>query len=335
MTIENTEKRKVGRPGVTYKDVEAAANTLIAQNRPVTQDNIIDIAGGSNSTVGPLLRQWKSSQAKIADAPVILPDALNRAILGEIEKQKAEAREPLIDELKESEKTIINLENDCNAVTSERDELLISNAELTTARDTYLGESNQKTLEIDALKKEIEREQARSLAAQTETAKASLKIEQLIEKNDELKEKNSELMAALKESEVAKNAAERSAEVNASKLDDANKREQKLDAQVSSLQSELSKINGELARITKELSESSAKNAAMQETLNAANRDIQRLTSECETAKKHSIEYQNKFSELTGKLDMDKTRITDLELKLDAEKQVNVELKNEIANLKK
>lgn len=318
MTIENAaERRKAGRPGITYRDVEAAANALIAQNKPVTQKAIREVFGsGSDSTIGPFLREWKAAQPKIVAAPVVLPEGLNAAILHEIEKRQAEAREPLQAEIIDNEATIKILEAQCNDLATERDSLLIEVTDLTTARDTHMGESNQKSLEIEELRKEVKREQERSVAAQTETAKASLKIEQLTEKNDELKSENSALTIALKDSEVAKNSAEKVAEVNASKLEDAIKREKRLEEERQSFHAEIQKINSELNRVNNELSSSMAKLSGMQETLNAANRDIKRLEDECKLSKKESFEYQKLMSELSVKAELDKARISELELQI-------------------
>ena len=331
MTIDTVEKRKAGRPGITYKDVEAAATTLLAQNKSVTQQAIRDVFGsGSDSTIGPLLRQWKSSQPRPVATPIILPENLNAVILHEIEKRQAEAKEPLQKDLIDCEITIKSLESECIAITSERDSLLIDNSDLTTARDTYHGESNQKTLEIEELKKEVKREQERAFSAQTEAAKLSLKVDQLVETNGELKESNLELKSLLTISENAKNSAEKLADVNAAKLNGVEEKAKKLESEKSELALEIKSLSSNLNNAHKELNDSIVKYTGAQESLKSANKDIDRLTTDYQAAKNDVIAYQNKASELSGKLDLDQSRITDFEAKLDAAKLRISELESKL-----
>lgn len=58
--LKSPAYRRAGRPGVVgQSDVDAAADALFFSHQEVTADTVIARTGGSKSTVGPMLKDWR------------------------------------------------------------------------------------------------------------------------------------------------------------------------------------------------------------------------------------------------------------------------------------
>jgi chromosome segregation ATPase len=102
----------MARTGVTYFDVSKAATKLVEQDKNPTVDSVRgELGTGSKSTIGPLLKEWKSKQEGWQGVKETgLPTALISSVKGLYEGLQEEAANK-VKEIKESAMQKVNAAN--------------------------------------------------------------------------------------------------------------------------------------------------------------------------------------------------------------------------------
>ena len=86
----------MARTGITYLEVTAAIDKMIANGEEPTIMGIREILGtGSPNTIHRHLSEWRDAQPKEQIKPVVLPPAIADALTQELERQAAVAREKI------------------------------------------------------------------------------------------------------------------------------------------------------------------------------------------------------------------------------------------------
>ena len=174
---------------VTQGAVNAACEELEAAGKAVTVSAVIEIAGGSFSTVGPMVKAWREATAAQASAVLEMPDtvvlAMQKAaadiwdaasgLAGElVERARQEADEVIAkaqEELAEYTGEVARLENELEqarqqAVEQEKHlaEVQAQATELKTQNAALASRLNDRDKELDRLRKDYAALQAELVA---------------------------------------------------------------------------------------------------------------------------------------------------------------------------
>jgi chromosome segregation ATPase len=203
---------------ITAEQVHAVADALKAEGVKPTARAVRERLGntGSMGTVTRLLQQWRDGQQRQAASTLMLPPALQRAILEFMELELAAARATLEAELASQRQEAADLaaENERQVETIEAQIALIDTLGIDKAAAE--GRAAQLEVDLDAAREEVSRERAAAELARTELAKAQLCLEAMPRLERDL----AEVRTALEQERNARVAAEQSAAVFASQKDD-------------------------------------------------------------------------------------------------------------------
>jgi DNA repair exonuclease SbcCD ATPase subunit len=163
---------------ITPEQVHAIADAIKAEGGKPTLRAVRERLGtGSMGTIARLLQQWKAGQERQAAADLVLPPALQRAVLDFMAAELSAARAPLEAEVAEAQQTAADLaaENERQADTiAEQGEVLDT---LATEKAAAEGKAGQLAADLIGAKEEAVRERQAAEAARTELAKATLRLE--------------------------------------------------------------------------------------------------------------------------------------------------------------
>lgn len=148
------------RAGVTYEQVAAAADALVAKGERASQRNVRKYLGtGSPNTIQAHLNAWSKGRVETAQRPrMTLDDDMERAILVGIERRIAAARAELEADLAEAIESRDDITAEAQAQTSQLEEQA---RELEQSR----AEAQQRLGLIGELRSEIEARKAEALKA--------------------------------------------------------------------------------------------------------------------------------------------------------------------------
>lgn len=163
---------------ITSEQVHTIADAIKAEGGKPTLRAVRERLGtGSMGTIAKLLQHWKAGQERQTAADLVLPPALQRAVLDFMAAELSSARAPLEAELAEQQQTAADL-----AAENERQADTI--ADLAEQRDAMAaekaaaeGKAGQLAADLDGAKEEAARERQAAEAARTELAKATLRLE--------------------------------------------------------------------------------------------------------------------------------------------------------------
>jgi hypothetical protein len=198
------------RSTVTYEDVVRAVAELDARGESVTNAAVLAITGGSNTTIGPLMRQWRDGQRHVAPqadgaAPVAeLPPAIERVLstlaptistaLGQIRAEERRSARAEIDAIRTEAEVVRNgLEATLQAERASFDDLA-----------TEADRLADKVEEVEAARK-AEAERAAALA--TDLAAARAEKEQMAGQVETLLRQFADAQAAAARAEAERDVA--------------------------------------------------------------------------------------------------------------------------------
>ncbi len=172
----------MARTGVTYHDVAKAAETIKSQRQEPTVDRVrAHLGTGSKSTIGPLLKRWRSDSGDTVDIGG-LPNDLIEAVktLHERIQQMADhrieqARQEYEELNKELRKELSDSKNHIAQLTARQQDL-----EIQIERQNKEKSKSEKSLEdtrISMVKAESQRDEAISRATELKGGLAELKQE--------------------------------------------------------------------------------------------------------------------------------------------------------------
>lgn len=192
----------MAREGITFEQVEQAADTLLGEDKQPTIRAVRELLGsGSPNTIHKHLQTWQAArptpQAITRELPAKIIDAINI----EIEQATASARAEIEGKLVDAQIAANELAMAGESLEARQEELLEQIGTLTTDRDQCKATAEERAAEIERqateraeeIKRqatEIARERQAAEAARVELAKTQLKIESQEEK---LKEQTAEL----------------------------------------------------------------------------------------------------------------------------------------------
>jgi colicin import membrane protein len=309
----------MGRPGITYEMVEAAADALNAE-RPgsATLTTVRARLGtGSPNTVHKHLKAYDANRPKAVAVAVVIPPEINKAMSAWVTQAATMARA-------EAEETIVHAQAAADELArvgeeleAERDLLNIQIAAVTTARDQAEAFANERAAEIERLLHEVERERTLAGAAQVDAAQAKLKAEAQTDQLAEMRGTIADLTSALTSERSARTVAEREAAVLTSQLAGATKLAEDAGARATSLQQHLDaataraeavrgehevRIAAEQQRADKVRAEYEARLAAERSTLDAAAAESKAMAIENAALRARMEGEAAKIADLTAKL---------------------------------
>jgi SMC interacting uncharacterized protein involved in chromosome segregation len=234
----------MGRTGITYDQVAATADALLAETSSATLKAVRDRLGtGGMGTIHRHLTAWNANRPKEPAAPVELPIELARGLSNWVTQAATAARADTEERLVQSQSEAQELSRAGEQLEAERDALLDQIISLTTERDQAEATAVERAKELERLAKEVERERALAGAAQIETAQSKLKAEAQTEQLTDLRAGGARLNVALKTEGQARSEAEKKAAVLEAERDAARREAGEDRARIKVLQTHLDKAH--------------------------------------------------------------------------------------------
>lgn len=317
--VASAEKRKVGRPGISYEQVAQAADRLLAAGRTATIDAVREALGntGGKGTIHKHLKTWAEQHPPTADAVPELPAGLLRDLGRELERVAAEARAKIEEQLIASLATADNLADSLTALETDHEALQEKMAVLTAERDAATTLAEERHNEIQRLIEALSREQAAAEAARIEVAKSQLGLEAATAKSQDLVDLVGKLEKQLEaekktgqqaERDLVQAQAQRDAERAA--LAQAAERERRLETKLEELQAKIDGVRDDAARQIAEAQVAS--DNRIKEAQTAAAKQLTEAQSKVTEMEKRLLDEHAKATGLETKAAMLETQIAEI-----------------------
>lgn len=161
----------MARQGVTFDEVEAAANSLHNDGKRVDIEAVSGFLGtGSVTAIHQHLTVWRAARAKPEVPEAQIPESIVAALGSWVRQFAEEAGAGVRDALAQSESDSQALLKAGEQLEDERDELLVQTASVTTARDQALAAAAERGESIERLTTELR--DARNVATNALVGKA-------------------------------------------------------------------------------------------------------------------------------------------------------------------
>lgn len=242
-------------PNITQDQVSKVAEQIRdAGGRPTSRAIRERLGTGSMATVLKFFQAWQDAQVRPAEAPVALPQALQRGLLefvaAEVERSKGELRADL---------EIANQANADLILESERQAAIVENLTATlesayAEKAELSGRLAQVEAERDEARHDATAERAAAETARTDLAKALLRLEAMPRLEGDLKG----VREALEKERAARVKAEQGAAVAAAKSDAAREAQQALERSLDESRQHVREREAELVEVRAELKEARA-----------------------------------------------------------------------------
>lgn len=291
---------------ITQEQVNAAADAIRAAGEKPTARAVREQLGtGSMATVLKLWQNWQGRQIKPAEQALVLPPALQRALVDCIGQEVSAARAGLeadlvtaqlaqADLIKESERQATTIELQAEA--------------LQAAQETQAAQAGRMgQLEVDLAKALGEAQQERQTAelARTELVKIQLRLEAMSKLEAEIAELRSELAAE----HLARTAAEQSAAVVTARLEASERRAGEIEAQRKQGETRIADLvkAGETAaadakKSAQELATANGATKTLEAKLEAATRELEATKTVISAAQNAAKKAGEEAAELRGQL---------------------------------
>ena len=298
----------MARPGITYDEVIAAANGLVAKGEELTIMGVREELGntGSPNTIHRHLTAWKDAQPVAQRKVRELPGDLQNALLKEIDRQVADARSEVERELVSAQKAAEMLSKEGESLEDRNAELEEENDELTDANGRLEALSEERHGEVKNLNDKLDTERKSLEEARIQIAQGRNKIDSLEDAIIELKDRNTQVSADLNVAEGGRVDAEKSAAVADARL------ESELKASAD-LRSQLDRANAKLDSATNALTSERDENRRLQSevaslTVTLSDRDKSLFSGkeEIKNLKDEIAEMTKKQANLIKKLEGDR-----------------------------
>lgn len=297
----------MARPGITYDEVIAAANGLVAKGEEPTIMGVREELGntGSPNTIHRHLTAWKDAQPVAQRKVRELPGDLQNALLKEIDRQVADARSEVERELVSAQKAAEMLSKEGESLEDRNAELEEENDELTDANGRLEALSEERYGEVKNLNDKLDAERKSLEEARIQIAQGRNKIDSLEDAIIELKDRNTQVSADLNVAEGGRVDAEKSAAVADARLES----ELKVSAD---LRSQLDRANAKLDSATNALTSERDENRRLQSevasltaTLSDRDKSLFSEKEETKNLKDEIAEMTKKQADLIKKLEGD------------------------------
>lgn len=231
----------MGRAGITYEMVEAAANALEAERPGSATLKAVraSLGTGSPNTIHRLMKMWAENRPKATAPLVAIPDDVSRLLSTWVLQASTGARDEAEQRAMHAELDADELARAGEQLEVEREHFQAQIAALTTQRDQEQATAKAHADEIKRLLAEVDRERGLAGVAQVEAAQARLRADSQVEHLAETRARVDSLSTAIEVERTARTAAERDAAVGA--------------AQLASTRAELDAARGQVAALQQDL----------------------------------------------------------------------------------
>lgn len=256
-------------PSITQEQVSRAAETIRdAGGRPTARAIRERLGAGSMATVLKLFQAWQDAQIRPAEAPVSLPQTLQRGLLdfvaAEVERSRLELR------------TDLDIANQTNAdliVECERLGLIVDNLTATleavhAEKAELAGRLTQVETDLDSCRQEAATERQAAEVARTELAKALLRLEAMSRLEGDLVAARNDAAAE----RAGRVAAEQASAVALAKLDAAIEARKQLEAGLLEVKEREALVRAELVSVRADLKQELSTSASLRDQIDARGR---------------------------------------------------------------
>lgn len=274
------------RTTVTYEDVAAAADALLAAGEKVTLRSVrTQLGTGSFGTIQRHLPRWREQQRPpLAPDAGGLPNAIQQSILDEIAHQIAAAQAALTEQLTESQAEGADLAQDNERLDDQVTTLLAQIADLNTALAGAKARADK--AEEDAAKARAAADQDRENAekARIEAAQARLQADTLKESTATFTAENQGLRTDLETLRKQIADADKRAAVAEARVDDLQRQAGALEARITDLTNERQGLLDDRETNRARAATLQADLQGMQAEKTACDRQLERVTAQLDTA---------------------------------------------------
>lgn len=214
-------EHKMARPGITYDEVIAAIDAILAAGEEPTIQRIREHLGtGSPNTIHRHLVTWRQSRPVEQRRTPELPVELQAALVKEIERQAAEARADVLKSLVESQKEADTLSKTGEGLEDQNADLLEQNATLTADRERLTALAEERQGKVVELESALDRERHAAEEARMQVAQGRYQVEALGQQVADLKSQLATALDDAKSAQAAQVAAEKNAAVAEARLEE-------------------------------------------------------------------------------------------------------------------
>ena len=236
------------RPGVTFDEVAAAADSLANDGKPVTLEAVRDALGDvSPNLIGRHLGAWRAARSDAVEPPrAEMPESLVADLARWAQQFADEAGAGTRDALAQTRRDMEDVLAAGEALEAERDTLVDEVASASAARDQAAAAAAERSEEIERLNAELRNARQVAMDALVGKAKDQLAIEG---KDAQLADLRAQI-----ERNVAASAAESDARLRAEmELVGATTVRDSLAAEVKDLQAQLASVQAERSALRAEV----------------------------------------------------------------------------------
>jgi len=291
---------------ITYEQIASLADAMKTEGTKPTSRAVRERLGntGSMGTINKLLGRWKSGQERQVSAALVLPPALQRALLEFMDVELTSARVTLEAELAEQQQEASDLatENERQVVENESQaqtvELLRSEV------STHQGRAGQLESDLVLAREEAARERSGAELARTELAKAQLRLESMPRLEADLVA----VRTSLETERAARVAADQTAAVLAAKLEAVERRASEAEGRTAKIEADANKaiqkaetaINQATTKaetLTRDLVNTTAKFDGVVRELEEAKKAVATAIAEAKKSSEEAAELRGKLSQ--------------------------------------
>lgn len=291
---------------ITQEQVNAAADAIRAAGEKPTARAVREQLGtGSMATVLKLWQNWQARQLKPAEQALVLPPALQRALLDCIGQEVSAARAGLEADLVASQQAQADLIKECERQTGT---IELQTEALQAAQETQAaqaGRMGQIEADLSKATSEAQRERQAAELARTELAKVQLKLEAMPKLEAEIAALRTELAAE----HLARTAAEQMAAVVSARLEASERRAGDIEADRRKLEVRIveSLKAGETAaaeakKTAQELATANGATRTLEAKLESAMRELEATKVAISTAQIAATKAGQEAAELRGQI---------------------------------
>lgn len=272
----------MAREGVSYEQVRAAAESLIAEGREPSIRAVRERLRGTGSpnTIHRHLTKWREARPEVPVASTDLPQSIIREINGEIQRAAAAARAEVEAQLAQAQTEAADLAAAGEVMEAERDSLLEQLAALTSERDVLAGKAAEQAAEIERLGQEVERERRAAEEARIEVAKTRLQLDARAGQFEEQRQAIERHTQDLQQERQARTAAERDLAATVAAREGLAERLAELQVREQTALREVGELRNRADRSAMEAHAAAGDIARLQEALTRESAEAERLRAE-------------------------------------------------------
>ena len=293
----------MARIGISFEQVQAAADALVGQGKAATIAAVRDALGtGSPNTIHGHLVRWRAARPVAQSVAHELPAQLVNAIGQEIAKAASLARSEIESVLVQAQAEAQELSTTGESLENQLSDVMEQLTETVSERDAAVVVAAERAAEITRLLAEIERERSLSSSAQIETATLRLRAEAHIERLDAQAKEIEALKDALSKSELARQIAVTESAVARAKFEASEKALEQSQERERVAVANAAQVDKKLVSVTAELANANVSIQAGQSRLEASAREIEDIKKSNTAATLLAKEAGEMAAELKGRL---------------------------------